>query len=255
MTGLMPHDDPTLLVHAYLDGELDPINSVAVEQRMADDPALVAEYERVAALRQLLAERLPREAAPAHLRGRISSAIGLRQSRAQPSWRALAASIAVTAVLASGATWLALGPTADNGTADAIVADHIRALMAPQPTDVVTSDQHTVKPWFNGRIPEAPRVVDLAKDDFPLVGARIDVVGRTPVPTLVYRRHRHLISLTAIPGSRELEMAPVHKTMDGYNLMNWTDHGVTYWLVSDVAVSDLDQFCRLFRTTSPATDQ
>ena len=125
----------------------------------------------------------------------------LDAERAQPSWRALAASIALTAVLASGSTWFVVGSQPPNTMiADALVSDHIRALMAPEPVDVVSSDRHTVKPWFNGRIPNSPRVVDLAKQNFPLVGGRIDVVGQTPVPTLVYRHAKHVMSVTAMPG-------------------------------------------------------
>ena len=138
--------------------------------------------------------------APPHLRARIEASVGgVGRARARPSWRALAASIALTALVTSSSTWLVVGSQPENTVADTLVSDHIRALMAPQPTDVVSSDRHTVKPWFNGRIPESPRVVDLAKEDFPLVGGRLDVVGQTPVPTLVYRHDKHLISLTEMP--------------------------------------------------------
>jgi anti-sigma factor RsiW len=123
--------------------------------------------------------------------------------------------------------------------------------MAPQPIDVASSDRHTVKPWFNGRIPQAPRVVDLAKQDFPLVGGRIDVVGETPVPTLVYVHGKHLISLTAVPDAGHADSAPVPNVANGYNMYRWVEGGVAYWAVSDVASADLDKLVTLFRTTPP----
>src|SRR5258707_7848020 len=126
--------------------------------------------------------------------------------------------------------------------------------MASQPTDVASSDRHTVKPWFNGRIPQAPRVVDLAKEDFPLVGGRIDVVGELPVPTLVYGHRKHFISLTAIPARGRANSAPVRRTVDGYNMYRGVEDGVAYWAVSDVAAADLDKFSELFRPTPPIND-
>src|SRR6516162_7280635 len=110
MSRSMIPEDSRLLVHAYLDGELDPANALAVEQRMAADPTLAAEGERVAALQRLLRERLPHEAAPPALRARIMAAVGIRRARPQPSWRALAASVVVAAALASGSTWMAVAP-------------------------------------------------------------------------------------------------------------------------------------------------
>jgi anti-sigma factor RsiW len=125
----------------------------------------------VTALQQLIRQRLPSEVAPPGLRARIEASVaGQRRVRERPSWRALAASIALTAVLASSSTWLLIGPPPESATAESRVSDHIRALMAPQPIDVASSDRHTGKPWFNGRIAESPRVVDLAKQDFSLVG-------------------------------------------------------------------------------------
>jgi anti-sigma factor RsiW len=250
MTFAVVDADPMLLVHAYLDGELDTANALGMARRMAADPALAAERDRVEALQRLIHRRLPREAPPPGLRARVEAMAAVGRARMQPSWRALAASIAVTACVASGSTFLTTGPRPADIVADAVVSGHIRALMAPQPTDVVSSDRHTVKPWFNGRIPEAPRVVDLAPDGFPLVGGRLDIVGRTPVPTLVYRHRLHLISLVAAPAT-ELDPVQAPRVVGGYNLVHWRDAGVSYWAVSDLALAELDEFTRLFRTTPP----
>ena len=243
--------DPRLLVHAYVDGELDPANALELERQLANDPALAAERERIEALRRTIAERLPREAAPAGLARRIEAAVGARPAPARiaahPSWRALAASVMVAAFLGSGATWLALSPAPAD--ADMVVANHVRALMAPHPVDVESSDGHTVKPWFSGRIPEAPRVVDLSNDGFALVGGRIDVIGRTPIPTLVYRVRQHLISVSALRAGRAAAMPD--EQIAGYNLVSWTDNGVTYWAVSNVAAADLNAFVKAFRAAAP----
>jgi anti-sigma factor RsiW len=242
-------NNSVLLVHAYLDGELDAANALGIAQRMSAEPALAAEGERVKALKSLINERLPREPAPPGLHARIEASIGgLRRPRTQPSWRALAASIVLTAMVASSSTWIIFGSQPENTVADSLVSDHIRALMAPEPTDVASSDRHTVKPWFNGRIPESPRVVDLAKVDFPLVGGRLDVIGQTPVPTLVYRHDKHLISLTEMPAESHIELARIPRTINGYNLVHWTENGVSYWAISDLALAQLEQFAQLFRT-------
>jgi anti-sigma factor RsiW len=138
-------------------------------------------------------------------------------------------------------------PAPAEATADMVVASHLRALMAPQPIDVVSSERHTVKPWFNGRVTEAPRVVDLSQEGFPLVGGRVDVIGRTPVPTLVYGRRQHLISLMALPSSQSRIGMPSERTISGYHIVTWTEGGVTYWAVSDVAMPDLEAFAKAFR--------
>jgi anti-sigma factor RsiW len=243
-----------LLVHAYLDGELDPANALSVAQQMSQQPALAAEAERVKELQKLIHDRLPREAAPPGLRTRIVSSIDTAKRQAAvaswtQSWRTLAASIAVTAMVASTSTWLVVDsqqqPTL---VAQALISDHIRAMMAPQPVDVLSSDRHTVKPWFNGRIASSPRVVDLAGEDFALVGGRMDVVGRTPVSTLVYRRAKHLISLTAVPMDGKIALGGP-SNIDGYNIVRWTENGMSYWAISDLEANELETFSRLFRTS------
>ena len=161
-----------------------------------------------------------------------------------------AASVLVALFVGSGSTWLALRPGPTETTADLLVASHLRALMAPQPIDVASSDRHTVKPWFNGRIPQAPRVVDLASEGFVLVGGRIDVIGRVPVPTLVYRVREHLISLSEIPAGTSGSPLSAPRAVAGYNVVAWTDGGVAYWAVSDLGSSDLEAFAKAFRSAS-----
>jgi anti-sigma factor RsiW len=258
--------DRGLLLHAYLDGELDPAHALEFEQQLAGDPALAAERDRVAALRRAIAEQLPREAASPALVRRIEAAIGIggaallpfpagaggkrRGLATQPSWRALAASVALALFIGSGTTFLVLQPPPAESTADLVVAGHLRGLMAPQPIDVASSDRHTVKPWFNGRIPQAPRVVDLASEGFALVGGRIDVIGRVPVPTLVYRVRAHLISLSEIPAGTSGSPLIAPRAIAGYNIVTWTDGGVAYWAVSDLGGSDLEAFAKAFRSAS-----
>jgi anti-sigma factor RsiW len=240
------NDDPAaLLVHAYVDGELDPANAIAIERRMAAEPALAAERARVEALRHVLRERLPREMEPPALRARIQRAVGLTRQRAQPTWMALAASMALAIFASSTGTWYAMQPSAGGSIPEAVIAGHMRALLAPQPADVASSDRHTVKPWFSGRISLAPRVVDLVQDGFPLVGGRVDVVNRMPVPSLVYSRRQHLISLTAVPNAAVGTTTP--QTIRGFNMIAWTADGMTYWAVSDLNLEELETFARLFR--------
>jgi anti-sigma factor RsiW len=245
-----PADDDRLWLNAYIDGELDPAHALEFEQRLAADPALAAEQARIAALRGAIRERVPRERASPELRRRVTA---LARPQPVPGWRALAASVAVAFVAGSAATWVALGPAgqgagqgsvATPSVVEPLVASHVRSLMASQPFDIASSDRHTVKPWFNGKLPESPRVVDLASQGFPLAGGRIDVVGLTPVPTLVYRHRLHVISLTALPA--KLGITPP-RAIDGYNIVDWTDGNIVYYAVSDVSAPELEDFARAFR--------
>lgn len=252
MTHSKPDNNSVLLVNAYLDGELDPANALGITQQMDKEPALAAEAERIKALKQLIHERLPRETVPSGLRARIEASVGAsRPGRAHvSSWRALAASILVTAMVTSTSTWLVVGSQQQPiMVADALVSDHIRALMAPEPVDVVSSDRHTVKPWFNGRITASPRVVDLTKEDFTLVGGRIEVVSHSPVSTLVYRRAKHLISLTAVPAESRFELERTPRAVNGYNIVHWVENGISYWAISDIEAKELEEFAQSFRAS------
>jgi anti-sigma factor RsiW len=159
----------------------------------------------------------------------------------------LAASVALALMVASASTWFAVAPAPGDRIAEAIVDDHSRALLAAQPIEIASSDRHTVKPWFNGRLAQAPRVVELAQEGFPLVGGRIDVVAGTPIPVLVYRHRQHLISVSAASNSAGATTGTVRRSVRGYNLIGWSDGTVAYWAVSDLGSAELETFARVFR--------
>jgi len=239
--------DGKLLVHALVDGELDPASAFEVERRIAADPALAAERAQAEAVRRSLRERVPAKPLPAHVRMRVERTVGLARARARPSWVALAASVALALMLGSASTYLALAPAPGDKIAEAVADDHLRALMAAQPFEIASSDRHTVKPWFNGKIPQEPRVVDLARQDFPLAGGRIDVIGGEAVPALVYRHRQHLISVSAVPDSKAAPSQIQRRAVRGYNLIGWRDGSTAYWAVSALGAGELESFVQAFR--------
>ncbi len=233
-----------LLLNAYIDGELDPAHVLEFEQRLAEDRPLADERARIEALRGAMRERLPRATASPELRRRVAALARPRPfGIAKQQLAAMAASIMVAFAVGSAATYLAI--RGDRGELELLVSSHMRALMASQPVEVASTDRHTVKPWFNGKLPQSPRVIDLAAQGFPLVGGRIDVIGLTPAPTLVYRARQHVISLTALPGS--LGARGPLRPIDGYNAVEWTDGSLAYWAVSDLAAPELENFAKAFR--------
>jgi anti-sigma factor RsiW len=240
-------ENDRLLLNAYIDGELDPAHVLEFEQRLAADRPLADERARIEALRGAMRERLPRGTASPELRRRVAALARPRPFAIDWSARrglgAMAASIAVAFAVGSGATYLAIHP--DRGEPELLVSSHMRALMASQLVEVASTDRHTVKPWFNGKLPQSPRVVDLTAQGFPLAGGRIDVIGLTPAPTLVYRARQHVISLTALPASLRAH-GPL-RPIDGYNVVEWTDGTLAYWAVSDLAAPELENFAKAFR--------
>ena len=240
-------ENDRLLLNAYIDGELDPAHALEFEQRLAEGAALAEERGRIVALQSALRERLPRATASPALRRRVAALA--RPSPFALNWRtgwaAMAASLLAAIAAGSIGTLVALGPRSGEPLPELLVASHLRALMAAEPVDVASSDRHTVKPWFNGKLPESPRVVSLTAKGFPLVGGRIDVIGLTPVPTLVYRARLHVISVTALP-STDRQVAPP-RPINGYNIVEWTDGPLAYWAVSDLAAPELEKFAQAFR--------
>ncbi|GJE14367.1 anti-sigma factor family protein [Methylobacterium longum] len=272
---MIDDDETLLLLGAYLDGELSAGEVLAMERRLAAEPALRAAAERLRGLSADLRATPAPPPAPEALRGRVIHAIGFADpppggrsmSGSRPglwrgpwggswgglwrgswrgSWQALAATLVLG--LAGGAT---LGSGAfrvdRTGTAvEAVLAGHLRGLAAPQPFDVASSDRHVVKPWFNGRTTLAPDAPDLADQGFPLVGGRIDIVAGNPVPTLVYRKDRHVISVTVLPAAEGPGAGEERR--DGTTIERWSLGDLTYWAVSDLNRRDLRAFVELFRS-------
>jgi anti-sigma factor RsiW len=243
--------EPGLLVHAYLDGELNAASDLIVGRTIETDPSLADAKNNIGALQKVLRKEFPPQPIPSYLKSRIDAAVGNKKAARRPTWMLVAASVVAAVALSSGSTWLALrAPAAGSILAEELIDSHMRALSAPQPIDVASSDGHSVKPWFNGKIPQSPKVVELATEGFPLVGARIDVFGKTPVPTLVYRRRQHLVSLTAVSSSNSATNLHSVRPVNGFNMVSWNDGETAYWAISDLNATELNTFARLFQRAS-----
>ena len=162
-------------------------------------------------------------------------------------WRAMAASIMISAVLASGATQWVMVNSASDSFAAAVASGHRRSLLAASPIDIVSSDRHTVKPWLDARIGVSPPAPDLAQDGYALIGGRVEVIADRPVPALVYRHREHLITLVAEPQQGGGTTAPDDLSSGGFSLVHWSDGAFSYWAISDMERPELDDFVARFR--------
>jgi len=255
--------DAEIMLHALIDGELDAGHARDVEAHVATCPACAEELKTFRAMRATMAEANLKEAAPVQLRSRIEAALAVpvpvarvaapRQSWLAPwraSWRTFFGGFTIgTALSAAVAASLVIAVVRNDQNqqiASDVVSAHLRSLQAGHLTDVETSDQHTVKPWFNGKLDVAPPVIDLTAQGFTLIGGRLDYINGQPVASIVYRRRKHVINLfvgeplgAAVRGVKD-------ESVQGFNIRHWREAGLDLWAVSDIDAGELDEFGQKF---------
>lgn len=232
-------------LHGYFDGELDAARAAEFEEHLAGCAACTAALARQQVLRDAIAGASLYEPATVSLRARVRRALPARVSRRAPlAWLSAAAVLVVLVGLWS------LGPfrpaPADRLVLDSVLDAHVRSLQPGHLTDVLSSDRHTVKPWFDGRLDFSPPVADLAVEGFPLTGGRLDVVGGRSVAALVYARRKHAISLFVWPTERA-DAASRSGSAHGYQWVHWVRGGMSLWAVSDVPAEELAELTRLLQ--------
>ncbi len=236
------------LLHAYLDNELDLRESAALEQHLSECPECAKLYEEQTALRQAIAGLGTEDPLPPALRRRVRTAVrGEAKSRYPlPAWRwvGAAATFAAALLLLVLATRNAFLPSAGDRLTDELIQSHIRSLMLNHLTDVTSSDQHTVKPWFNGKIDFSPDVKDFASEGYPLIGGRLDYVNGNAAAVLVYHRRGHIINLFIIR-SGKIFLPTVSR--QGYNILSWEKEDALFCAVSDLNQVELESFEALLR--------
>jgi anti-sigma factor (TIGR02949 family) len=240
-------DDVRSRLSAYLDDELPANEAQEMAAHLSACPDCAAAYEDHLHTRERVRDELRSLTVPDVLRARILGDVRRTPTAARPSrlWRAAAAAVLLLGVGSAGT--LAVMRAAESTSGDALVAAHVRSLMTGHLTDVATSDQHTVKPWFAGKVDFSPAVPRLDSLGFELIGGRLDTVDGRPVAAIVYKRRQHMIDVfvwtmataeRAIAGTSELR---------GYNSVRWSVNGLGYDAVSDLNGAELAQFAEYLR--------
>jgi anti-sigma factor RsiW len=247
--------DANLLINAYADGELDAARTLELEQHVQSCAECKCAWENIRALKKSLKQDALYFAAPADLRQRIKASLPSPakeiSARAAWSWNWL-----TTAFSGAFAVCLALLLTMtiphgqENRLADEIVSEHVRSMMANHVMDVVSTDQHTVKPWFNGKVDFSPPVRDLAAQDFPLIGGRLDYLNGRNVAALIFQHHKHIINLFIWPSKQTSSQPAALPSRQGFHLVHWSDGDMIYWAVSDLNEAELMDFAHAFNTAS-----
>jgi anti-sigma factor RsiW len=241
------------LLPAFVDGELGVREGADLGSHIESCAQCRAALKGYESLRGAIRQATYFQA-PDALERRVRSALPAprsRPSRPVPRWNWMGlggAFATVVAVVWSVGLFLAL-PSAEDRVADDVVSSHVRAMLSNRGIDVASSDQHTVKPWFNGKLDFAPPVSDLTGDGFPLVGGRLDYLDHRPVATLVYRHRLHTIDVFVSP-ARKGEASAKTFARQGYNVLRWTHNGMVFWAVSDVEAGELKKLSDLIRSRS-----
>ncbi|MGB8321331.1 MAG: zf-HC2 domain-containing protein [Candidatus Acidiferrum sp.] len=243
-------------LHAYLDNELDAMGAAEFERHLETCPDCERQLAVSEKLRNALSQAQLYERAPASLRSKIQSSLP-KLLAATPSssstsstpwqWLALAAALLLAAILGWRQWDGANHPAYQQTLAAAVVDAHLRSMQPGHLADVVSTDQHTVKPWFDGRLTFAPPVRDFADAGFPLIGGRLDVIDGRTVAALVYGRRKHIVNVFVAKAEPAVSWSG-SGGIQGYHWTAWQKDGLSFCAVSDAAAVDLDQLKQLFLT-------
>jgi anti-sigma factor RsiW len=224
-----------------------------IEQHMQECQACASAYHNQIALRSAFKDSSLYHSAPPRLAKRIRSSLR-REAKSEVGrrlfgWRWLPVGAMALILVLGLVIWRAvpsLRPSADEFLAQEMVSNHVRSLqLESHRTDVISSDQHTVKPWFDGKLDFAPPVRDFSSQGFPLLGGRLEYLNNRAVAALIYQRQKHYINLYIWPAEQSNATSEVATKRQGYNLLHWTNSGMTYWAVSDLNGVELHEFARL----------
>jgi anti-sigma factor RsiW len=238
------------LLAATLDGELDPHQQFQIHEHLESCASCTTAYAKLQQLQEDIRHESPYHRAPAPLRQSVLTSIrGTSNSRARHAelpwkWIAIAASILLVLSIGTNVLLSKRDTFGSQLIAQEIMSEHVRSLLTNHQVDIISSDRHTVKPWFGGKLDFSPDVKDLAAQGFPLVGGRVDYINRRPVAALVFLRSQHVINLFTWPAGTSMTG---RRSQNGYHLLTWTKNGMTYWAVSDLNLNELEQFSRLYR--------
>jgi anti-sigma factor RsiW len=245
------------LLDTYLDQELDPVRNLEIEEHLHGCAGCTQNYGDRQMIRQSLKTESLYFKAPRELEKRIQRSLRQAAKAEAPaawfagSWLKMAAPLAVAALVVLMILPYFGGRSSDELLTREVVASHIRSLMVNHLADVPSTDEHTVKPWFNGKLDFSPPVADPAKEGFPLIGGRLDYLNNRPVAALVYQREKHIINVFVWPASDGRQLAQTTKSQQGYNVIRWTGSGMNFWVVSDLEASQLTKFTELLKASMP----
>jgi len=254
---MMNCSEARIRLAGYVDGELSSSECAHLDAHV--DACSACRRER--SVQSFVSLEMRREstsfAAPPALRRRVRAALGPRSTAHDAAWwRHLrwamltpAAGVAFATLFCANLVLMAALPSKEQRLAEDVLTSHVRALMTARAIDVVSSDQHTVKPWYAGKIDFSPEVIDLAGDGFSLKGGRLDYVDGRAVAALVYQHRQHLIDVFIWPASTSEVDPPRNLALRGYNVLHWTHEGMTYWAASDLDAAELGRLGDLLSRT------